>query len=274
MTEWKSDLRRASVALAATIVIAPLAACVPPQSSRSHDHAVRTRTLAWPAGDRLHVGTSADVRYVQGPDAKAIITGPADEIDDIVVDDGWIRHEGSRWRWRLWNWDWRERGVHIVVTAPQVNDAGIGGSGHLDLGRLTQDHLQLSVSGSGSADVSGQFKSLELSVSGSGGGRLGQVTVGDMTAHLSGSGGIRAAGAAETLHLGVSGSGGADLSDLTVQDADAHLSGSGWARLSPKRSADIAVSGSGSVRLLSEPPRLVTHRGGSGSIVLPNRSRS
>ena len=273
MATCKTVLRTASIILAVAVVTGAQAACVEPHSSRSHDHTVHTRTLAWPDGGRLYVGTSADVRYVAGQDAKAVITGPADEIDDIVVDGGWIHHQDSRWHWGFWNWNGDGQPVHIVVTAPQVTDAGVGGSGHLDLGRLTQDRLQLSVSGSGSLDASGQFKSLGLSVSGSGFGRLGQISAGDMTANLSGSGQIKADGAAETLHLGVSGSGGADLGDVTVQDADAHLAGSGWAKLSPKRSADISVSGSGSVRLLSEPPRLITHRGGSGSIILPGGSR-
>lgn len=276
MAEWKTLLRNGPALATAAVIAGSLAACVEPHSTRSHaerDHTVRTRTLAWPGGDRLFVGTSADVRYVQGQDAKVVITGPADDIDDIVVDGGWIRHQDSRWHWGFWNWDGSQDRVRMVVTAPQITDAGVGGSGHLDLGQLAQDRLQLSVSGSGSADVSGQFKSLGLSVSGSGAERLGQVKVADMTANLSGSGWMGASGAADALHLGVSGSGGADMGGLTVQDADAHLSGSGWAKLSPKQSADIVVAGSGSVHLLTEPPKLNTHRSGSGSITLPGGSR-
>ena len=273
MTECRPARGLASMALAAIFIAAPWAAAHG-QAARPRDDTVRTRVLGWTGGDRLFVATNADVRYVPGPNARAVITGPASEIQDMVVDDGVIRHDGDRWGrdwWKWWRWqDWRPRSiVHVVVTAPHVSQAGVSGSGHLDLGRLAQDRLQASVSGSGLLDVSGQFRSLSLSVSGSGGGRLGQVTAGDMSASISGSGWIKAAGAATSLHVSVSGSGTADLGGVLAQDLDAHLSGSGAARLSPKRSADVAVAGSGSVHLLTEPARLNAHRFGSGAIIHP-----
>jgi hypothetical protein len=259
-------------------VVLPLAACSRPVETRND--AVGTRTLAWPGGDRLFVGLSADVRYVQGQTAKVVVTGPSDEIEDIAVIDGVIRHDRDRWGWDWWapwrwprgrGWSWRPD-VQIVVTAPAISEAGVSGSGHLDLGRLAQDRLALEVSGSGAIDVAGQIKSLEVSISGSGSAQLDQVNVGDLSADLSGSGLIKASGAASTLHLGISGSGAADMGELTVQDLDAHLSGSGSARLSPKQSAEVGVSGSGSVHLLTEPQHLSVHRSGSGAIVHPGGS--
>jgi hypothetical protein len=277
MGEFRSVLKTTAVALAAALVAAPLGACVPPRDTHTHDQTVRTKTLAWTGGDRLFVALAADVRYVQGQDAKVVVTGPADEIEDIVVDGGVIRYGRERgwgffpfWHWRDWGF---ERDVNIVVTAPQITGAGVGGSGHLDLGRLNQDRLEASVSGSGSLVASGQIKSLAVAVSGSGSERLDQINAGDMTANLSGSGWIRGTGTANSLRLGVSGSGAADLGGLTVQDAEAHLSGSGSASLSPKQSADISVFGSGAVRLLTQPPKLSTHHGGSGAIILPGGSR-
>ncbi len=273
MTTCKPVLAAASIALVAASAAAPLEAAHA-QPARSRDPTVRTRVLGWPGGDRLFVAANADVRYVQGPNGKVVVTGPAADIEDIVVDDGVIRHDRENWNrdwWKWWRWqDWRSQPViHIVVTAPHVGVAGVSGSGHLDMGRLAQDRLELSVSGSGLADASGQFKSLSVSVSGSGGGRLGQISTGDLSGSISGSGWIKAAGAANSVHLGISGSGAADMGGVAAQDVDAHLSGSGSARLSPKRSADIAVSGSGSVHLLTEPARLNAHRFGSGAIIHP-----
>jgi hypothetical protein len=266
----------ASIALTAAVIAAPLTVA---WGQPAHPGAVRSFTVPWSGGDRLFVAIGADVRYVQGPVGKVVITGPDHAISDIVVDHGVIRHDRRSWGWEWWkgwSWDgWRgERDVHVVVTAPHLEKAAVSGSGHLDLGRLSQDRIDLGVSGSGALDVSGQFKTLRLSVSGSGAARLGQVNVGDMSAGLSGSGQIKAAGAASTLHLGVSGSGVADMGALAVQDVDAHLSGSGSARLAPKRSADLGVSGSGTIRLLSRPPQLNSHRSGSGAILLPDGGRA
>jgi hypothetical protein len=275
MLEFSPVRRSTALALAGMLAAAPLAAHA--QSTASQGDKVKTRVLAWPATDRLSVSVRADVRYVEGASAKAVITGPAREIDDIVVDGGHIRHRPSGWGWDwwgVWGWrDWRSKpDIQIVVTAPHVAEAGVSGAGHLDLGRLVQDRLDLAISGSGGIDVSGQFKSLGVGISGSGAARLTQIEVGDMTASLSGSGWIKATGAARALHLGVSGSGVADLGGLIAQDVEAHLSGSGSARLSPKQSADLAVSGSGAIRLLTEPPRLNTHRSGSGEIIRANGS--
>ena len=266
---------RASIALAAAIA-APLALA---WGQAAHAQAVRSFTVPWTGGDRLFVAMGADVRYVQGPVGKVVVTGPAQAIRDVVVDHGVIRRERRSWGWAWWmGWDWNgwhtERDVHVVVTAPHIDKAGVSGSGHLDLGRLSQDRIDLEVSGSGAVDASGQFKTLRVSVSGSGAARLGQVNVGDLSADLSGSGLIKGAGAATTLHLGISGSGVGDLGALTVQDVDAQLSGSGSARLAPRRSADLGVFGSGTIRLLSRPPQLNSHRAGSGVILLPDGSRA
>ena len=267
-----NQVRGAAIAAIAMTFIAPPLMAQGAQPAQAD--AVRTRVLAWPAGDRLYVATNADVRYVPGQAAKMVITGPSSAIQDIVVEHGVIERRHAGWHWRWWgSWDWGDwrpsRRVQIVVTAPHVERAGVSGSGHLDLGRLVQDRLEASVSGSGALDVSGQFKSLGLGVSGSGGGRLNQVSATDMSASISGSGWIRAAGAATSLHLSISGSGHADLGGLVAENVSANLSGSGSARLSPKRAADLAVAGSGSIRLLTEPAHLSTHRAGSGSIISP-----
>jgi hypothetical protein len=274
MVEQRSVFRALPIALGAALLSGPFVAAQ--AQPAPVDHTVRTRTLAWTGGERLFVATHADVRYVQGGQGKVVITGPADEIADIVVDDGVIRHERERWGWgwEWWKWrswtNWRARpDVHIVVTAPRVSDVGVSGSGHLDLGRLAQDQLDANISGSGGIDASGQFRSLRVMVSGSGAARFSQVNVGDMSANISGSGWIKAQGAASSLHVGISGSGAADMGALAVQDVDAHLSGSGGASLSPKRTADVAVSGSGAIRLLTEPARLIAHRSGSGAIIHP-----
>ena len=266
MVKSRSFQRAALVGLAIALASAPLAAA-------AQDRAVRTRVLAWTGGDRLFVALPADVRYVQGPAGKMVITGPTSDIDDIVVEHGVIRHERLGFRWWNWGWNWRsDPGVRIVVTAPQLNEAGVSGSGHLDLGRLAQDHLDVEISGSGALDLTGRFKSLRLSMSGSGAARLSRIDAADLSASLSGSGWIRASGAAGAVHLGISGSGAADMGDLVAQDVTANLSGSGFAKLSPKRSADLTVSGSGGIRLLTEPPSISAHRSGSGSIVHPGGS--
>ena len=234
----------------------------------------QTRVLPWTGGDRLFVGVDADVRYVPGAAARVEINGPADRIGEIVVDHGAIRYGQQGWSWfGRWDWwDWDPAPIHIVVTVPHLSAVGVGGSGRLDLGALNQDRLDLMVAGSGVATASGAIRSLNLGVAGSGGARLTALSTTYMTARLSGSGWINAAGTAESLSLHISGSGRADMGGLDLQDVTAGLSGSGSALVAPRRSADIGVSGSGSIRLAANPARLTTHRSGSGRIIRPDGS--
>jgi hypothetical protein len=259
--------------LAAALLAGAALAPVPAALAASPPGAVssQTRALPWNGGEHLYVGVPATVDYVQGLNAGVVITGPSDLIRDIVVEDGAIRYQDSGWHW-FGGWslhwqNWRDSPVHIVVTAPRLSVAHVGGAGHLNLGRLAQDRLDLSVSGAGSVTASGAIRSLSLGVSGSGGARVTALTATDLDAHLSGAGRMTVDGTAESLRLHVSGAARADMAGLSLQTVVAGLSGSGSASVAPKRSADIGVSGAGNVRLVTNPAQLSTHRSGAGRII-------
>ena len=65
---------------------------------------------------------------------------------------------------------------------------------------------------------------------------------------------------------GLAGSGEADLGDLAMKQLTVNISGSGKVEAAPKDAADVRISGSGDVRLLSHPARLSSHVAGSGRI--------
>ncbi len=264
-------------ALLAGVALTPPLPALAASSAGASAEANQTRVLPWTGGDQLSVALHAEVDYVPGADNKVVITGPADLIGDIVVDHGVIRHEDrASWHWfGSWgSWDRDGGPIRIVVRAPHLSAAHISGSGHLNLGRLTQDRLDLSVSGSGGASASGAIRSLSLAVSGSGGAKLDALTTADLDASLSGSGWITGSGTADSLRLHISGSGRADMAGLALQDAVAGLSGSGSASMAPKRSADLGVSGSGNIRLVTNPTHLSAHHSGSGRIIRPDGSNA
>jgi hypothetical protein len=274
MRNTTSDHRHLAARLLAAALLAGAALLPAPAAlAESPPGAVssQTRNLPWNGGEHLYVGMPATVDYIQGANAGVVITGPSDLIRDIVIEDGAIRYPDSGWHW-FGGWslhwqNWRPSPVHIVVTAPRLSVAHVGGAAYLNLGRLAQDRLDLSVSGGGGASVSGAIRSLELRVSGSGGAKVLALTATDLTANLSGAGRITVDGTAESLRLHVSGAGRADMGGLSLQTVVAGLSGSGSASVAPKRSADIGVSGAGNVRLVTNPAQLSTHRSGAGRII-------
>lgn len=122
-----------------------------------------------------------------------------------------------------------DSGLVVRVTAPDVSAFVIEGSGDLELRALDLDAASIEIRGSG--DVS-------------------------------------AAGRVDRLTLTIRGSGEARLEPLAVRTATVEIAGSGEAELNPTESADVAISGSGDVSLLSRPATLNTRINGSGDITV------
>jgi hypothetical protein len=105
-----------------------------------------------------------------------------------------------------------------------------------------------------------------VSVSGSGKLSMENLTQPELALGISGSGTLRGQGSVDQLSVTISGSGSAWLAGVAVKQLTAKISGSGNVEAAPKDDADISISGSGNVRLLSRPTRLKSHVAGSGRI--------
>jgi uncharacterized protein YggE len=88
----------------------------------------------------------------------------------------------------------------------------------------------------------------------------------ELAINISGSGSVQGQGSVDRLSIKVSGSGDAKLADLAMKQLTLKISGSGNVEAGPKDEADISISGSGNIRLLTRPPHLRTHISGSGRI--------
>jgi hypothetical protein len=116
----------------------------------------------------------------------------------------------------------------VTMTAPNVRNFSIGGVGNLTINSFNQDELKVDVSGAGD---------------------------------------VKASGRALHASIDISGDGDVDLSGLKLQRADADISGSGDAAIAPTDAANLQISGSGDVRLLTHPAKLTSNVSGSGRVV-------
>jgi hypothetical protein len=178
---------------------------------------------AWDGRDGLGVGIAATVRYVPTGPARIVITGPEESLQQLEVGQGQIRWcdtcRGSR-------------KLEVVVSGVRLRSVSVhGAGGDIQLGRLDQDRLNLSISGTGRASAEGRIDRVDLSISGSG---------------------------------------DADLGRAAVQRANIHISGSGNAAITPREEANVHVSGSGNVRMTASPPRLRQAVSGSGGVRIAN----
>ena len=196
-----------------------------------------SRTLDWTGGDRLILDLPYDVEYVQGATAGIAITGPADRVDLIRLEGDRLtadRQSGPTHE-RVYFGRHRDgRGVwvdgddlRIVVTAPSVARFVVNGSS--DLRIRDYDRPELAVEMNGSGDVRADGRTQRLTVTGDG-------------------------------------SGDAELQALNADEAVVTLSGSGGARIAPRTTADLTLSGSGNIELTTRPGSLRQSVTGSGEV--------
>jgi hypothetical protein len=174
----------------------------------------------WDGSDGLGVGlTGATVHYVPAGPARITITGPQEALEQVRVGQGQIR----------WCQDCRGRkGLEITVSGVALRNVALGGADiDMQLGRLDQDRLNLSLAGTGEISAGGRVDRLELSIAGSGNVRMG---------------------------------------DAKVQRADIHIAGSGDVTVTPREEANVHVAGSGNIRMTAMPVRLNQFITGSGGV--------
>ncbi len=124
--------------------------------------------------------------------------------------------------------NWGHRGdITAYITVPSLKMARVSGSGDLKVTGLNGGETELSISGSGNVEADGKLQKLDV---------------------------------------GISGSGSAKMERLIVNEADVSISGSGSAVLDVRESLDVRVSGSGSVRYITQPKDIDTTISGSGSV--------
>jgi hypothetical protein len=125
----------------------------------------------------------------------------------------------------------RARRVLIEVTAPAINRFDLANRSRLTVENYDQDRLELSLSGRASAEVQGRTRSFVLAMTGRG---------------------------------------DADLARLTAADAKVAISGPGAATIAPTASANIGISGHGSVTMTTRPPNVVSDISGDGRLSQPD----
>ncbi|MFT3997795.1 MAG: DUF2807 domain-containing protein [Asticcacaulis sp.] len=194
-----------------------------------------TKTLAWTGGERLLVDIPAEVVYTQGATPSVTINGDKLMTDRVRLENGRLFladgpdvRSTVEFHFSSGNIEAHSNdALKIVITAPSVKDFEIVGSSDLRISAYDQPSLDLRISGSGSAEVSGRAKALKLEISGAG---------------------------------------EADLRELTVEDADINISGSGDATIAPTGKVKVDVSGSGNVELATRPAQLDSKISGAGSV--------
>ena len=199
----------------------------------------RSTFLAGSCGDSTAKASDSERHLAWAGDAidialPAIVRYRSGDGSDIVVRGApdAIAHVELRGGHLTLNCRWHasSRDIEVILPGRPLSRLGISGSGRVAMEKLAQPDLRVSISGSGSITAQGAVDNLALTISGAGKARLGEVAVKQLTIEVSGSGNVEA---------------------------------------SPSDEADIRISGSGKVHLLTRPARLNSKVSGSGRITQP-----
>ncbi|SKA02926.1 Putative auto-transporter adhesin, head GIN domain [Enhydrobacter aerosaccus] len=193
---------------------------------------------------------------------------------DWACDDGKARRDGASERRLAWN---GEDAIDIAVPASVRLRAGEGNEivvrGAPDIVAhvaVHGDHLVLDCHGRGASrelEVVLPGKAFHrIGLSGSGRLTMENLSQPEMALRISGNGSVRAQGSVDRLSVAVAGSGDARLADLAVKALTVKIAGSGSVEAAPQDEADVSISGSGNLKLLSRPVHLTTHISGSGRL--------
>jgi hypothetical protein len=146
------------------------------------------RTLAWTGGDALTLDMSADVSFTQAPETSIIVTGPKQLVDRVTITDGRLSLKSLDGD-DGFHMSMGHRGtLRIRITAPAVRSFTINGSADLDIRNYDQPDLDLRINGSGDVRGVGKTADLTVRISGSGEADFSGLTAGKADVSIAGSG--------------------------------------------------------------------------------------
>jgi hypothetical protein len=185
-----------------------------------------------------------DIEYTDGP-AEDVVIEAEDNILPLIVTE--IKDGQLVVRVKDNNPFNHFKKILVKVTAPDVEELSLAGSGTIRLMNEWQqdDHIKLSVTGSG--DIIGAVNSPNVRVA------------------VTGSGDVKMKGETKDLAVDIAGSGSFDGYDLKAENTDVHVGGSGDAKVHASVKLDVHVSGSGSVDYHGNP-QVNSSTSGSGSV--------
>jgi len=232
-----------------------------------------SRTLGWIAATGLAVGfVSLSLAYMTGGgELERLLNRSRFTLQSCGDDDATGSASERRLAWAGGDAIDISLPASVRLRASAGDDVIVRGSpptiAHVQLrgSRLALDCRSLAASRTIDVELPGRaFR--DVRISGSARVTLENLSQLELTLTISGSGSARAQGVVDQLTATISGSGDARLADVALKHLTAKISGSGTIEAAPKDEADINISGSGNVKLLSRPARLKSHVSGSGRI--------
>ena len=218
------------------LLLVPLAACSPVGGATGQT----SRDFAATEFSAVRVAGSDTVHVVRGPVASVVARGPADLLDQLDIHtDGTTLVVARK---PVFGMGWSTGNVVVTVTMPAIRAVDVAGSSNVSVDHAVGPEFDAGVSGSGNLD-------------------LADIATASTRLRVSGSGNIAARGKTQTLSAEVSGSGDLDAERLITDTASIAVKGSGDARAFARVSATLAVTGSGNASVAGTKQCAISTKG-------------
>ncbi|HVI43282.1 MAG TPA: head GIN domain-containing protein [Chitinophaga sp.] len=239
--QTKINLRHGLVALSAALM---LNGCVIGQDRIKGSGNITKEERKVPSFHKLKAEGSMNVFLSQGAEKPAVIEGDDNIIPliELVEQDGMLKV-----RYKKNVSISTHHSVNIYLSAPQVDQVSLAGSGDLKLVDKfnLKDDVKVTLSGSGNFSGALNAPAVEAAIAGSG------------NMHLTGE--------TRDVSISIAGSGDFDGDELMAENAKVTIAGSGNANVHASVKLDAKIAGSGDVNYKGSP-QVSSSVAGSGSV--------
>ncbi|MFC5479351.1 GIN domain-containing protein [Massilia suwonensis] len=200
---------------------------------------------------RVKIDGVVDLRVRQGSPASLVLSGDPRWIaqmttmqsgDTVVI--GTEMHEMRMGR---------KNGVRADLVLPNLREVSSESVGMTDISGFKGEELELSLDGAGSMNVNADFRVISASLGGVGSMKLAGLNAERITLDLQGAGYVTLAGRSKSLKAELGGLGGLDAQQFAADSVTLELSGLGNATITANQSANLNLSGMGSVTVYGKP---------------------
>lgn len=200
---------------------------------------------------RVQLDGTVDLRIRQGSPAMLVLSGDPRWLAGLTIlqrgDTINIGGGGGRGL-RL-----MQDPVRAELVLPTLREVSSEGLGSTDISGFSGEELALALDGAGSMTVNVRYRLISASLGGVGSMRLDGVQSERIDLDLHGAGHVMLAGQSRMLRAELSGLGGLDARQFTAENVMLDLSGLGNATVTANGSANLNLSGMGSVTVYGKP---------------------
>lgn len=182
-----------------------------------------SRDIAWDGSDHADVGIPAQSSYAPGTNDKLHVTGNAQILAHLKVEDGAItldchpnRHQRAAYH---------DTALHMTLPGRDFRKFSIAGGGKLALNDLKQDALKVEIAGAGTIQANGAVDKFKIEIAGSGNADFADVVAREAGVEIAGSGNADIA-PSDTAKVEIAGSGDVNLHS-NPRHLDTEIAGSG-----------------------------------------------